>query len=599
MSTCVRLFAGAAIMLAITQAAVAQLSAPLPTTIGTEAQADALEKLARKTGDPLIPSCRFEGARCGYIDRIGNTVIAPQFDWADRFVADRARVRSAGKYGAIDATGRFAIAPAYDSMSKVDRGLVLVRVGDRLGVIDENGRWTVPAEHGPIIRLSQDAFLVAEPPYIGARRQLDWDDNRLLPYAPSKRWGIVASGGSWIVRPTILQVRVLSNDPNGLFWAADSWHTDARWQLMDSNGASVNNEWFDHVQQLQPVDDRAIVSRGGHWGAIDGKGKIVVALKFDWLGYFRDGWAPYRLAGREGRIDRDGNILSEAAAQVLKRRKVGAVVDDKPLYVDEAGAQLLGTDHPKCPDGRYLRFDQGRWTITAADDQPVPDIPFDYVDLACNHPSIVKHDGKWGFIAVGGKLLADRYFDHAQAFHGGIATVSDKGLWAVIGEDGSFLLGPMKLERAVFVSGTGEYFIELDEGDKTLDKAMVAMLARNPEPLIRRPPPRRPWSEGLAAQLDDKTGKWGFIDLTGKFIVAPQFDAAGSFTNGAAWAAIPDRREWCMIGKDGQVQPGTRCQCHQPLLIVEHIGHLRPDLDCYDEGMLIVRGNPLTRGMAN
>src|SRR5262245_12131723 len=110
-------------MLATTQATLGQSSALLPGIIGSEAESDTLEAAARKSGDTLIPTCRFEGARCGYTDRSGNTVIAPEFDWVGRFANGRAVVGSAGKYGAIDAAGRFAVAPAYDSMSKFDGGL--------------------------------------------------------------------------------------------------------------------------------------------------------------------------------------------------------------------------------------------------------------------------------------------------------------------------------------------------------------------------------------------------------------------------------------------------------------------------------------------
>jgi hypothetical protein len=602
LSTFFRLLTSAAIVLAATQAAPGQSSAPLPGTIGSVTEGDRLESQSRKNGDTLIPTCRFERARCGYVDRSGNTVIAPQFDWVDLFVAGRALVKSDGKYGAIDTTGRFVITPAYDLMSRFDHGLAVVLVGDRLGVIDQDGQRVVPAEHGLIVRISDDAFLAAEPPYAHASRQLSSLGDRLsrsLPHAYGKRWGIVASGGAWIARPTFPQVSALSDDLNGLFWAADSANQSARWRLMGPNGIPVSKELFDHVQQIQPGQDRAIVQRGGRWGAINGNGEIVVDLKFDWLGYFRDGWAPYRLAGREGRIDRDGNILSDAAAQPSSlNSKLGSVVDGKPLYTDQAGTVLLGTDHPKCPDGLHLRFEQGRWTIMTADDRPAPDIAFEYVDLTCNSPSVVKRDGKWGFISVDGKLLMDRYFDQAQAFHDGIATIGYAGLWAVIGEDGSVLLGPLKLARGMFVSGTGEYSIEFEEGYRRLDKALVAELARNPETLTRRLPPRLPWSEGLAAQFDDKTGKWGFIDSAGKFVIASQFDAVGSFNNGTAWAAFPDRREWCQIDKVGHIKQDTQCQCGQPLAIVEHYRPPR-DIACYDDGIRIIRGSPVIRGMAN
>jgi hypothetical protein len=440
-----------AVMLATLQVASGQSSVPLPSTIGSEAEGDRLENLARKNGDALIPTCRFEGARCGYIDRNGNTVLAPQFDWADLFVDGRALVGVAGKYRAIDTAGRFTTAPAYDSMSRFDRGLAVVRVGDRLGVIDQGGQWVVPAEHGLIVRIADDTFLVSEPPSMPSRGLSSLGDRlvRMHPFAYGKRWGIVAKSGTWVVQPKFAQVSVLSDDLNGLFWAADTASTLAHWQLMSRDGVPVSNELFDHVQQIQEGQDRAVVQRGGRWGAINSKGEIVVDLKFDWLGYFRDGWAPYRLEGREGQIDRNGNILANGTAQ----------------------------------------------------------------------PSIASPNTA----------------------------------------------------------------IKIIPGDKSADKA------RNGDALIRPVLPELPWSEGLAAQFDDKNSKWGFIDASKKSVIAPQFDAVSHFDRGVAWAAFPERREWCLIDKTGNIKPDTPCHCGQPLVIREHY-RPPPDIACYDDGIRIVRG---------
>jgi hypothetical protein len=601
----VRLLAAVTVVITTTGAGLGQSSLPSPARLlGSTAQGDELENWARKSGDKLIPTCRFEGTRCGYVDHDGSTVIAPQFEWVDRFIGGRAVVGKAGKYGAIDETGRLVIAPIYESMSSFDRGLAQVLLSDRLGVIHQDGHWVLPAEHGFVVRISEDAFLVAEPPYAkanGQPRALGDRFSRSLPYAYGKRWGIIARGGTWIVRPTFSQVRAHSDDLDGLFWAADSANMRARWRLMRADGTRASDDLFDHVQQVQPGQDRAVVQRGGRWGAINGRGEIAVELKFDWLGYFRDGWAPYRLAGREGRIDRDGNILSDGAVQPKisdPNVKLGAIVEGKPLLTDKAETALLGTDHPKCPDGRHLRFEQGRWTIVTGDERPAPDIAFQYVGLVCAAPSIVKYDGNWGFISIDGKLVANRYFEQANAFHDGIATVRDNGLWAVIGEDGSYLLGPLTLARGFTVSGTGAFSIEFENGFRTLDKTLLAELARDPEVLTRRLPLRLPWSEGVAALLDDKAGKWGFVDASGKFVISPRFDAVSSFSRGFAWAAFPERREWCLIDKEGRVKPDAPCQCDQPLVIVEH--YTRPsNIDCYDDGLRIVRGVPVIRETAH
>jgi hypothetical protein len=604
MTALFHVLASVGMMIATAGGGIAQSALPSPAaTLGSPAQADLLEIQARKNGDALIPTCRFEGARCGYLDRDGKTVIAPQFDWGDRFADDRALVARAGRYGAIDATGRLVIAPVYDALSSFEHGLAQALVGDRLGVIGKDGQWVVPAEHGLIVRISDDVFLVAEPPYSKSGRPLrPLGDriSRLFIYAYGRRWGIVGRGGAWIVRPTFAQVRLFSDELTGLFWAGDSANTNARWRLMRSDGTAVGDDVFDDVQEIQPGEDRAVVQRGGRWGAVDGRGRIAVGLKFDWLGYFRGGWAPYRLSGREGQIDRDGNIRSDTAVRPRisdPNVKLGSVVDDKPLYTDKAGTTLLGTDHPRCPDGRHLRFDGGPWTIMTADDHPAPDIAFQYVNLTCAGPSVVKHDGKWGFITVDGRLLANRYFDNVNRFHDDIATVADNGLWAVIGEDGGFLLGSLKLARGMTVSGIGVYEIELEEGYKRLDKALVAELARDPDALTRRLPPRMPMSEGLAALFDVKAARWGFVDAAGKFLIAPRFDAVTSFSRGYAWVALPERREWCQIDKAGHVKTDTTCQCWQPIMIVEHY-HPPLGAECYDDGLRIVRGVPVIRGPA-
>lgn len=501
------------------------------------------------------------------------------------------------------------IAPVYDVLTSFDHGLAQVLVGDRLGVIDKDGRWVVPAEHGLIARISDDVFLVAEPPYSKPARLLrplgehfSRPLPRAFPHADGKRWGIVGRGGAWIVRPTFTQVMAFSDEPDGLFWAADAAGTSARWKLMRADGTAVSDDVFDHVQPIQPGEDRAVVQRGGRWGAVDGRGRIAVELQFDWLGFFRDGWAPYRLGGREGRIDRDGKIIAGAGVSLPSfppaDSRLGATVDGKALCTDRAGTTLLGTDQPRCPDGRHLRFAQGRWTIVSADEQPAPDIAFQYVHLACTGPSVVGRDGKWGFVSRDGRLLANRYFDRVNAFHDGIAAVTDQGLWAVIGDDGSFLLGPLRLARGMVLYGAGgEYRLEFEEGYRKPDRALVAELARDPDILTHRLVPRMAMSEGLAALFDDKTARWGFVDAGGKFLIAPHFDAVTSFSKGYAWVAVPERRQWCQIDKAGHVKEETACRCWQPLVIVEHYRR-PPDLDCYDGGLRIVREVPVDRGPA-
>jgi len=67
---------------------------------------------------------------------------------------------------------------------------------------------------------------------------------------------------------------------------------------------------------------------------------------------------------------------------------------------------------------------------------------------------------------------------------------------------------------------------------------------------------RTRFSEGLAAVRigDEETGKWGYIDKTGKFAVNPQFDWALGFSDGLAAVRIGDvaTTKWGYINKTGR-----------------------------------------------
>ncbi len=52
-------------------------------------------------------------------------------------------------------------------------------------------------------------------------------------------------------------------------------------------------------------------------------------------------------------------------------------------------------------------------------------------------------------------------------------------------------------------------------------------------------------SEGLSAELDEKTQKYGYIDETGKMVISPIFDEAGRFQDGYAVVRIQD--QWGVV----------------------------------------------------
>lgn len=76
----------------------------------------------------------------GFIDRAGNWVIPPQFDFCGFFHNGLAMIEVKGKRGMIDKTGKIVVAPQYDSIGLFCEGRIAFSQRGRSGFLDEHGR---------------------------------------------------------------------------------------------------------------------------------------------------------------------------------------------------------------------------------------------------------------------------------------------------------------------------------------------------------------------------------------------------------------------------------------------------------------------------
>jgi hypothetical protein len=77
----------------------------------------------------------------GYIDKSGKMVIAPQYEMAYQHVEGLAAVKQDGKWGFVDTTGKMVIAPQFQETYGFSEGLAEVRVGKKWGYIDQTGKY--------------------------------------------------------------------------------------------------------------------------------------------------------------------------------------------------------------------------------------------------------------------------------------------------------------------------------------------------------------------------------------------------------------------------------------------------------------------------
>ena len=194
----------------------------------------------RSHADVLFPV--IQNGRVGFINRSGQTVIAPQFDSGDRkqfrvigavsvrgFREGLAPVQVGQKWAYVDSGGKIAIDPEFEEAGVFHEGLAPVKISGRWGYIDPKGKITVNPQFDEAGQFNNGFASVKK------------DD----------KWGFIDPQGEYLVRPQFDAV------------AGRSW-------------TLIRNP--DHGLG-QFSEKLAGVKVGNKWGYIDRSGKLVPLRK--------------------------------------------------------------------------------------------------------------------------------------------------------------------------------------------------------------------------------------------------------------------------------------------------------------------------------
>lgn len=224
------------------------------------------------------------GSEWGFIDRDGNTQIAPQFDEARwSFSEGLAAVRSGKKWGYIDKTGKFVIAPRFDYAQGFTDGRAIVLVGEKHGVIDRTGTLL-----GRLYDFSAWEF-----------------SEGLLAVQLGDLWGFIDASGKYVI------------------------------PLQFHNALSFS-------EGLAAVEASAEKNR---WGFVDHQGKFVIEPRFGDAGFFGEGLAPVEVDFRYGYIDKEGKTAIKPqfdhAYQFTEGLACVKNVEQKYGFIDKSGKTVI------------------------------------------------------------------------------------------------------------------------------------------------------------------------------------------------------------------------------------------------------------------
>ncbi|MGG1659211.1 WG repeat-containing protein [Brevibacillus sp. NRS-1366] len=140
-------------------------------------------------------------------------------------------------------------------------------------------------------------------------------------------------------------------------------------------------------------------------------------------------------------------------------------------------------------------------------------IPFKYQWVGDFHEGLApasSKDYKYGFIDKSGTVVIPFVYEGAGDFNEGMAAVKKNGLWGFIDKKGKEVL-PFRYKSA------------------------------------ERPPS---FSKGLAP-VQTSNNKYGYIDVSGKFVIEPKYDEALAFSDGLA--AVQIDKKWGYINLSGDI----------------------------------------------
>ena len=306
----------------------------------------------------LIPVSN-DGERWGYVNSKGGYIVNPQFEDADFFNDDLARIRSGGgKTGYINKKGEIVIPPTYKSGTAFSDGLAfVVAEGGLPTCIDKNGvtkfvlntaKYVSAFNEGMAIfvteegncgfvdktgRIAINAQFEQAMPFSGGFARI-WQKgdigyidksglHKINPqfkaagnfsedkaaFSDGRQWGYVNTKGVYVINPQY--------DDAGRFSSGLAAVKQGKaYGYINKDGKLVINPQFDNVSAFS--DGLAAVQSGNKWGYINKDGKYEINPQFDYAADFKKGVAPVRNAERWGIINKKGQYAVNPQFRQIK-----------------------------------------------------------------------------------------------------------------------------------------------------------------------------------------------------------------------------------------------------------------------------------------
>ena len=298
----------------------------------------------------------------GYINDKGVIVIAPQFDEAGDFYEGLAIIKVNDRWGIVNDKGRIIMKPEFDFIFRFFDSMAAVEVKNLYGFIDKKGRLVInPVFYAPT------HFSEGLAPISTEKRKSVFSDNSKSGYMNKKgefvikekfesagrfseglaavefngKWGYIDKKGEFVIEPQFGFAYPFSEGLANVEKGGEKYFIDYTGQVVfeieDKYSVGHFSEGLADITINTSKRRYKFSSKGGY---INRSGKLVIKIKYDYVGSFSNGLAVVRVDKKNGFIDTTGKFVVKPkfnSADSFKNGLARVEINSKLGYIDTQG----------------------------------------------------------------------------------------------------------------------------------------------------------------------------------------------------------------------------------------------------------------------
>jgi hypothetical protein len=460
---------------------------------------------------------------CGFIDRTGMVISEPRFYRAGPFSEGLAYVADKTKFGYINLSGKIIIELKYENAMSFHEGIAPVKIGKKWKFIRKSGSFLSSEEFDEARTFSEGLAVV------GVIRT-NFYDPRFGGYSGTRMaYGFVDSSGKYTIQPKFLSAESFSDGLSRVSIPAGDWLGEIEDYIFIDKQEKKKSPRLEYALPFQ--EGLALVKKKRSvLGFINTDGRFVI--RFD---VKRNPYPQHRAPvkrTRYGFIDADGEAV--IPPRFFSTRPFSdslAYVDEGERgFIDKKGKRVITLPGNMIP----YDFSEGLAAVDVYDSKSRRSL-YGYIDQAgdfvidpqfhkarklVNGFAAVKFNDdfgrSWGYIDQAGRIVIPAQFNSAGFFHNDVAFVED------VESRGPGLGGEIHYR---LIDKNGRTRIDLDDsifniyppqGLSRLNEDNIWTESREDNEFYYS------FREGLMpASEKSPPYKVGFVDVSGRFVIAP------------------------------------------------------------------------------